>query len=266
MEISNPEVSNESRPVNFRVWLQTEFSQRSRSIPKYSLRAFARDLKMDASSLSQIMSGKRKVSVKVVLHVTGLLKVEDGLKFAFLQDCLDAKSKKEKQFLDQAEYHLLAADAFAYISDWYHVGILELMNVSGFIATEESCASKLGISVIESRIAIERLKRLNLVADANGVLVRTPMFLTNFAPGMTSKAHRNLQRQILQKAISAIDECEPEEKDITAMTMAIDVSKIPEARKIIARFRRELCAYLEDGAQSQVFNLAIQLYPISKSS
>lgn len=66
---------------------------------------------------------------------------------------------------------------------------------------------------------------------------------------MSSSAHKNLQRQILQKAIDAIDNAHADEKDITAMTMAIDIKKNPEARKLIAKFRRDLCAYLEHGQQ-----------------
>ena len=51
---------------------------------------------------------------------------------------------------------------------------------------------------------------------------------------------------------------------MTSMTMAIDVDRLPEAREVITKFRRELCALLENGEQTRVYNLGIQLYPVSE--
>ncbi len=75
-----------------------------------------------------------------------------------------------------------------------------------------------------------------------------------------------MQRHVLEKALTAIDVVPQDEKDITSMTMAIDESKIPEAKKRIKAFRRQLCEFLETGKQTRVFNLGIQLYPISKKN
>jgi uncharacterized membrane protein (DUF106 family) len=49
------------------------------------------------------------------------------------------------------------------------------------------------------------------------------------------------------------------------MTMSIDVKKLPEARKIIKKFRREMSQFLESGNQTRVYQLGIQLFPISKN-
>ncbi len=54
------------------------------------------------------------------------------------------------------------------------------------------------------------------------------------------------------------------EKDITSMTMAVDPKHLGKARSLISKFRRDLCDLLEDGDQEVVYNLGIQLYPISK--
>lgn len=48
------------------------------------------------------------------------------------------------------------------------------------------------------------------------------------------------------------------------MTMAIDISKLDKARELTRKYRREMCALLENGEQTQVYNLGIQLSPISK--
>ena len=48
--------------TDFRVHLQNEFIDRCKKNPRYSLRAFARSLEIDSSSLSRLLNGKRMVS------------------------------------------------------------------------------------------------------------------------------------------------------------------------------------------------------------
>ena len=255
-----------SKPSDFRLWLQQQFTQRCKRNPRYSLRAFAQLLRMDASSVSQIFSGKRQASTKVITSTCGILGASPQQQENFINNA-KSKFKRSKTSVTGADrsFELLAEAAFAVISDWYHIALLELINIDGFDQRPSWCARTLGISTTEAQIAIDRLVRLELLRFEDGQLVRTNKLITNFSPGMTSPAHKVLQRQILHMAVEAIDNVESENKDITAMTMAIDVQKIPEARKLIAKFRRDLCAYLEDGEQTRVYQLAVQLYPISKS-
>lgn len=248
---------------DFRLWLQRQLTVRCQRNPRYSLRAFSSLLDMDASSVSQILSGKRSASTKVIQKVCQKLDADPRQRDHFLRSA-KAKRVSLPSVTPPPEYDVFAEDSMAFISDWCHYAILELVNVEGFRNKPAWIARALGISALEARIAIERMIRLGLLRIEAGRLVRTNKFLTNFTPGMTSAAHKKLQRQILEKALDAIDNATQEEKDITSMTMAIDRSKLPEARKMIARFRRDLCAFLEDGEQTQVYNLGVQLYPISK--
>jgi hypothetical protein len=48
------------------------------------------------------------------------------------------------------------------------------------------------------------------------------------------------------------------------MTMAVDPGKIPEAKKRILKFARELCEFMEAGKRSRVYELSVSLFPISK--
>jgi uncharacterized protein (TIGR02147 family) len=164
-------------------------------------------------------------------------------------------------------YLQLSLDAFSVISDWYHFALLDLTFTAGFESDPSWIADKLGVPVTEIKSAIARLKRLELIEERDGCLVKTEACLSNGVAGVdTSIGHKQLQRQVLQKALDAIDNTPQEEKDITSMTMAIDVKKIPEARRIIKQFRRDMCRFLEDGKRTRVYNLGVQLYPVSKST
>ena len=60
---------------DLRMYLQQEFLRRCRTNPRYSLRAFARALKLESSYLSKILQGKREVTTRLVSRVQEPLKL-----------------------------------------------------------------------------------------------------------------------------------------------------------------------------------------------
>jgi uncharacterized protein (TIGR02147 family) len=245
---------------DFRLWLQSELTRRCKKNARYSLRAFAELLKMDASSVSQILSGKRKPSSKLVDKICSRLGANPLQKDFYIKQASKKKSLIKAEALN---FEIISLDAFAVISEWYHYAILVLVDTEGFKSDPAAIARSLGITVPEAQIALERLVRLGLLKVHNGVHKRVSGFVTNFEPGMTSQALKSLQKQVISMALEAVDNVPQEDKDITSITMAIDPTKLPEARKRIARFRRELCAFLEDGKRTRVYHLGLQLYPVS---
>lgn len=81
---------------------------------------------------------------------------------------------------------------------------------------------------------------------------------------VSSAALRESHRQTLEQALAKLDEVPLEQRDVTSISMAIDVSKIPAAKKMILRFRRSLSEFLESGHQTEVYNLNVQLLPVTK--
>jgi uncharacterized protein (TIGR02147 family) len=164
------------------------------------------------------------------------------------------------------EAYQLTVDTFAVMSDWYHYAIMELTFAKDFDSNAKWIASKLEITVQEAKTAIERLLRLGLLKENSGKLTKSHEQVTNHTGLNTSVARKNLQKQVITKALKAVDDVEQEEKDITSMTMSIDPRNLDRARELTKQYRRDMCALLEEGEQSQVYNLAIQLYPVSKKT
>ena len=249
---------SDDQKLKFRLWLQAEFSNRSRKSPRYSLRAFAASLKLEPSSVSQILSGKRALSRNSLIKLCEKLSAtpKDLKEFGLLT------GKGE----ELANFHQLSMDQFAVIADWYHFAILEMTFIKTSSSDPKSIAKALGISIQDTKSAIERLSRLGLLNVQNGKFLKTKIQLSNHAGLNTSAAKKTLQRQVISKALDAIDDVPQEFKDITSITMAIDLKNLERARDLTQKFRRDLCALLEDGEPTQIYNLAIQLYPVSKGS
>lgn len=249
---------------DFPGWFRREFLRRRQRNNRYSLRAFAGYLNLSPATVSQLLAGKRRPSAKFIKRLFPHLEATPKE-----QEFLLLSVKKNKSFdLESSnhDYHLLAKDAVKIVGDWYHYAILELTSVQDFKYDFKWIARQFDISVPEARDAVERLIRAKLLVEKNGELSKSYSFITNYEEGMTNAALKNLQRHVLQRALSAIDEVPGEQKDITSITMAIDETKITEAKKMIKKFRRDLCSYLESGPKKRIYNLAVQLYPLSKES
>lgn len=253
-EVTKNSHLNDQQRLKFRLWLQNQFSDRCQKNARYSLRAFAGFLGLDASTVSQFLAGKRAPSHKAMISICEKLS-------ATPKDLRILGVNKEAS---KEEFYQLTVDTFAVMSDWYHYAILELTYVTGFKPEAKWVAQQLGISQLETKGALERLIRLNLLTEKNKSFKKTHETITNHTGINTSVARKNLQKQVISKALTAVDEVPQEEKDISSITMAINPKNIDQAREMIKNFRRELCTLLEEGEQSRVYNLGIQLYPVSK--
>lgn len=109
--------------------------------------------------------------------------------------------------------------------------------------------------------ALERLERLGLIRD--GRLPPPGTLRKNLAtPTETSPALRKAHRENLKKAEEVLETINVDKRDASFITMAIDPALIPKAKEEIRRFRRSLARLLESGNKSQVYTLAIHLFPI----
>jgi uncharacterized protein (TIGR02147 family) len=172
-----------------------------------------------------------------------------------------------QQINKEAKFNQIAIDSFAMISDWYHYAILELTHLKSFKSDSRWIARKLNISMSESNLAIERLKRLGFLRlDISGKLINASGSNTNISGEMRDSAKRKLQRHVLEMAIQALEECPIERRNQTSMTMAIHSKRLPEAIEKITNFRREMSAILEqDLERDQVYQLGISFYPLTQA-
>lgn len=249
----------EKQTADFRSFLQEELLRRCRKNPGYSLRSFARVLKIDASSLSQMIRGKRKLSISTIERLSQNLNLEPHQisQFKLKGDSLKRKVLKE-----------LSTDAFNIIADWYHHALLELPRMKDFEPNPKWAARVLGTTVTEIHMALERLQRVGLLRIEKDqswtVLSPNNTGVTNM--DSTSIARRQLQSQVLSMAIRALDENSIEERKNVSVTFAMNSRLLPKAKKRIDHFRQDLCAALDEGGPyDQVYHLAIALYPVTRS-
>jgi len=266
---------NASTQGDYLEWIKRAFSERCKHNPRYSLRAFARDLKLSPATLSYVMNGQKGLSMPVAQSVAasiGLNEKEAEI-FCCLVESKHGRSKTARTIaqarLAQLEYHpkvaTLQLDVFQTIADWYHLAILQLVQVKKIDSDTKWMANQLGIQVFEVETAIERLKRLELLlVDDGHYRVSKEMV---FAPdGVPSDAIRKFHRQVLEKAMQSISDQTIDERYLNTTLLPVKLSDLPQAKEKIRKFHREFDAEFTPRAQDpgdHVYALAVQFFSLT---
>jgi uncharacterized protein (TIGR02147 family) len=251
-------------PGDFRLFLQSELVKRVKKNPKYSLRAFASSLNVSHSALSQILRGQRPLTGKAIKKLGEGLGLDPEQLNGFLQGTALAEANIEAS---NSAFSDLTMDSFQVIADWYHFAILELLLCGNFQPDMKVIARQLGISVAEVSAAVERLIRLKMLEiKPNGKWVDLTIGnTTTVAHPFTNVALKKLQRQILEKAMAALEEIPLEMRDQTGMLMAVDSRKLAGAKEIIKNFRRQMADYFgKCKDHDHVFQLSVSLFPVTQ--
>ena len=248
MNLENLSPQHRVRPVD---WLRREYQSRRVRNASYSLRAFSRLVGLSAGALSDILLEKRAFTPKMFTRIASRLSLSNSEQAKWL-----ALVKSQ-----DADYHELSDDQFQIIAQGSHYALLSLLETEDFVSDPRWIAKRLGILASEVKMIIERLERLGFISSHSGI--RRAVSRITTSQDIPSEALRESHREGLLQAIGALEAPLPL-RDISSITMAIDVTRLPEAKSLIKTFRRDLSKLLEEGSRTQVYNLNIQLVPVTK--
>lgn len=259
---------------DYKVILKEELAARCRQNPRYSLRAFARDLKLAPSRLSEILSGKQGLSraaAEKVAKSLGYASAE-SIRFCDLVEAVHARSRQGREdakvrlkrlALPPAGYQL-QLDAFKAIADWYHFGILELTLVKDFKSDPKWIGKRLGISEFEVQLALDRLSRLGLITRKRDKIIVVHPEGDVFAD-ISSESVRKFHAQIMAKAKEALFMRPIEELKFQSDILAIDKSQMAEAKAAINDFKHRFCKRMgESGVKDSLYCLAVQFFELGE--
>ena len=258
---------------DYRSLLSREYERRSLHNPRYSLRAYARDLSIAPSRLSEIFNKKSGLSRKRAEKLAFVLDFNAYEKevFCTLVETEHARSKAKKnlarekleKFQSDTKFENLNLDVFRAIADWYHLAIIELTYLKDFKSDIVWIAKKLGITQTQTKIALDRLTRLGLLTRNREGHVRSKNEFNATPDGVPSEAIKKSHHQLLAKAISALYTQSVGERDFSAMMLSLDKRKLNEAKTWIKEFRRKFCKKIsQDYKRDGLYCLSIQFFNI----
>ncbi len=239
--------------------LARELENRVAKNPKYSLRAFARSLDMSPATLSLILSRKQEVTESSLQKIMATLELSPKQLFALKRSVLGQEETDYPSIPERQD------DVYRVASSWYHMAILNLIELSGFNDNPKWIAKRLNISECVANVAFNRLKDMNLIEKKNDKWVQTDAPY-RLPPEFTTSASRKLQKEFIQKALEALENSLPKQRNITSMTYAMNSENFELACEMITEFRRSFTHKLEQLSNpDEVYNLTIQLIPFTKN-
>lgn len=255
--------------VFFQKLIHKKFAALRTKNPSYSLRAFARDLKMSPATVSQVLAGKRTVSFKTALSVASKIGLDPAeiKNLETLFSSVDSGANKVEfdgqAFNDSHSFYrqLLTEDEQDIVSNWKCYATLSLAETLGFEGTDQYVAKCLGLERSEARQILTRLEKIGLMQrQSDGTFLHLKKNVTT-SDGVSNTALRERHKENLQAARHAIENCEIKHRDLSFVTVAVDPDRIPEAKRRIRAFLNELSDFLEGENPQEVYEFCTVLFP-----
>ncbi len=263
--------------TNYRVFLKSVLAEKKRANPSYSMRAFAQQIGLGQSAVSQVLAGKKNLSLEMGNKIAGKLGLNDSESEYFRtliqiettkdQDLKRSLLARAQALNPQREVRELSVDFFTAIADWYHLAIKNMTLLKNFAFTPESIAKRLGISKLEAETAIERLLRLEQIeADPEKAgRYRKVANYTVTRSAVPNEALRRFHRQTLTKAIDSLETQTPKEKFIGSETFAVDKEQLPKAFEYAEEFLQKMASLAEEArAPTDVYHAGVQFFNLTE--
>ena len=246
-------------PVEF---LNFEYQKRKQRNPNYSLRSFAKWLSISPAQLSQMLSGKRTITLKTLKKINDRLALSPQDNRELMQSLL-----KEKHLISTSpaqKTHLLKDDEFALIADWYHLAILSLAKTKGAKSDPRWVARRLGIKFEEAHQALLRMERLGILQLKPELKqMGDPLEVSSEIP---SQAIRKYHLQNLSLAMEKIETVETSLRQFLSMSIPMNPSLLKAMKKEMDQFLERMTDLSHAAKPSEVYHLNIQLFPVSKET
>lgn len=263
--------------TDYRDILKQQYALRRERNGSYTLRAYARDLGISASRLSEVLSKDHRLSRPMALKIGQKLRL-GRQDLADLCDLADAEHPRSPAIRERAVARLakrrrhdperwqLVEDEVEMIASWHHLAILETLSTSASQKngmTRAQIGARLGLSETEVGISLSRLQRLKLI-HASGERVRKAPRDFATTHDIPSEAIKRLHGSLMLRAQSALREQPVAQRAYNSLVLAIPQAKIADARARLHDFCREFAEEMSaESAKDEVYCLAMQFFALT---
>lgn len=224
--------------------------RRQQDNPSYSLRAYARDVGMNPSSLSQVLKGKRPLPARDAETIAKRLKLNSVERTRFMESVLRTSTS-----LDETHYDVIA--------QWELYAALELFELKNFKVDRASIAQRLKLSPERADEVVANLIRAKFIKqhlDGHFIRIQGDFKTTE---DVSMAAFRESHLETLEMAMQKLDVA-VELRDFSSATYAIDPDKLGEVKTIIREFRMKMGALLASSEKKEIYQLGIQFFPLTE--
>lgn len=234
--------------------------------PKYSLRSYSRKVGLHPGALSSILNGKRNVSKDLAEKITRKLLIDPQERSEILSLFPEKRKYRtlaEKEDDQSPKYLEIEASEFKMIAEWEHYAVLSLIKTKNFKSDVTWIAERLGISAFRANEVLERLYNLGFIRKNRTKIERVHANIRS-SDDTVNMSVRKSHEENLELAKESLNRDAIHERDFTSITMPVDPNKMSKAKELIRKFQDDLADILNSGEQTEVYRLAVQLFPLTR--
>lgn len=259
---------------DYREILSYEYERRQAHNNSYSLRAFARDIGLTPSKLSEIFSKKQGLSKLKALNISKTLAFNaiESDYFSTLVESEHARSKIAREAASLRLQKFRSSNVkkyrnkvFEFVSSWEYLAILELVQLKNARSEVNWIASKLGLTKQRANECIKKLVSEKLIEKKRNKFVRRDKSFMMWGDDIPSRSIRNFHTGVIEKSLDSMECDSIEKRAFRSTVIQADPSRLQEANKMIEKFSVELNKFLNNGNKaSEVYYFSTQLFPVTK--
>lgn len=261
-------------------YLAALYQEFKSEIGQYSYIKFTEDLGFGAcNAMYLIIHGQRTLTVKGAQKIVAALGLT-GTDRKYLLKLVEATRLGDPSEREAAFDRLVSLKARAlptkldrrqldFYNCWYNAAILELLSLPDAEDGPLWLSTHLMPSVTPLRVkkSLDLLKKLGFIVFDKELRRLVPSRQeVSTGSEVVGLAVIRYHQQMIALAKDALTDVDPDERDISAVTIAVPSERVAELKDMIQRFRRELLDFSSNCQEAnEIAQINIQLFPIARS-
>ncbi|MEZ4742334.1 MAG: TIGR02147 family protein [Bdellovibrionota bacterium] len=257
---------------DYRDILKAILSHRKKKNPAYSMRAFARNIGISPSRLSEVLNSNRSLSIRMakIIATNAFDTLRDQEYFTNLvilesktsKFIIDAARKRIEQYRSDTQARTLTSDELQDLNKWHDMAILQLIKQRDTIPEIDEIASRLGI---EKNQADRSLQKLHTLGFLNQELSKQRYLnvCCQAGPLIPKEDMADIQKQLFQLYQQRnLSECS-EQISSHCQYLSIPDNKIEIAKDILQNCHRQLVEEAQSPNTERIFCLSTNFFEIT---
>lgn len=238
-------------------WLLKQYQIRQKTNPRFSKRAFAKLLNIPSGRLSEYLEGRRRITLKTAEKIVASLKLSPDESKKFKESILAQKKKEKKQ--------LIPIEHYEFLSDPLVYAVLTAFELQPEGMSKAQVVKILKKNPQQVSSIVDKLFQMNYLAKSEGEKLKRSSQPLATQP-IPNQLIRNGHKKRLQDVIERIDEVSSDIRFVTSITIPFNTKKYKKIIELIEKFKDQVDKVATSGSRNHVYNLNIQLFPMSDVS
>jgi len=248
--------------------------------PRFSLRAWSKQLGLKGPTLlSRILKGERSITAKTCSTIGHSLKMDTRSQRYFEVLVLRSNSNtlEEKNLYENLLFTIrpnrelarVELESFRFISDWYHLAILELVETKGFVPQAAWIAQRLNNKITEvlAEKAFSRLVRLGFINKLkDGSYQRCTEGQLQIRSRSRTLAIQRHHSQVMDLAQKSLAEQSPNDRHLMGSMIPIAKENYPAVVDLIEEFHQRILKFADYSKANEIYELSTQFFSLTTPS